>query len=108
MGKIISINEINRAVMEGKDDLVFEPVSYTHLDGKRGMRRNHQQKHRISGSWKPVTNSTRQNTTWIFCAQVIPMNAPKWSVICLQMVGWTSSRKIAMGGTPREQEVCRA
>ena len=24
MGKIISINEINRAVMEGKDDLVFE------------------------------------------------------------------------------------
>ena len=57
---------------------------------------------------EPVTNSTRQNTTWIFCAQLIPMNAPKWSVICLQMVGWTSSRKIAMGGTPREQEVCRA
>ena len=24
MGKIISIDEINRAVMEGKDDLVFE------------------------------------------------------------------------------------
>mgnify|MGYP001219946893 FL=1 len=56
-------------------------------DGKRGMRRNHQQKHRISGSWKPVTNSTRQNTTWIFCAQMIPMNVPKWFVICLQLVG---------------------
>ena len=60
------------------------------------------------GLWKPVTSRTRWSITWIFCAQVIPMNAPKWSVICLQMVGWTSSRKIAMGGTPREQEVCRA
>ena len=61
--------------------------------------------HRISGSWKPVTNSTRQNTTWIFCAQVIPMNVPKWLVICLQMVGWTNSRKKSMGGMLREQKI---
>ena len=35
-------------------------------------------------------------------------NVPRWSVICLQMVGWTSSRKKSMGGMQREQEVCRA
>ena len=76
--------------------------------GRYGMRRNHLMNLFTHGLWKPVTSWTRWSITWIFCAQVIPMNAPKWSVICLQMVGWTSSRKIAMGGTPREQEVCRA
>ena len=73
-----------------------------------GMRHSHLMNLFTHGLWKPVTSWTRWSITWIFCAQVIPMNAPKWSVICLQMVGWTSSRKIAMGGTPREQEVCRA
>ena len=76
--------------------------------GRYDMRRNHLMNLFTHGLWKPVTSWTRWSITWIFCAQVIPMNAPKWSVICLQMVGWTNSRKIAMGGTPREQEVCRA
>ena len=43
----------------------------------------------------------------ILC-EVILTNVPRWSVICLQMVGWTSSRKKSMGGMQREQEVCRA
>ena len=46
-------------------------------------RCNMQQKHRISGSWKPVTSWTRRNITWIFCAPGIPMNVPRLSVICL-------------------------
>ena len=91
--------------------LCFSVLSdYAHVlrDWKYGMRRNHLMNLFTHGLWKPVTSWTRWSIIWIFCAQVIPMNAPKWSVICLQMVGWTSSRKIAMGGTPREQEVCRA
>ena len=76
--------------------------------GRCSMHRNRQQKHRMSGLWKPATSWTRRSITWIFCARVILTNVPRWSVICLQMVGWTSSRKQSMGGTPREQEVCRA
>ena len=72
------------------------------------VRCNLRRKRRMNDLQKPATSWIKWSITWIFCARVIPMNVPKWSVICLQMVGWTSSRKQSMGGTPREQEVCRA
>ena len=88
---------------------LFYPITLVSCGaGRCSMRRNHQQKHRMSGLWKPVTSWTRRSITWIFLLPGIPMNAPKWSVLCLQMVGWTSSRKKSMGGMQREQEVCRA
>ena len=45
--------------------------------GRCGMRRNLLTSLFMHGLRKPVTTSTRRNTTWIFCAQVIPMNVPK-------------------------------
>ena len=76
--------------------------------GRYAVRCNLRRKRRMNDLQKPATSWIKWSITWIFCARVIPMNVPKWSVICLQMVGWTSSRKQSMGGTPREQEVCRA
>ena len=45
--------------------------------GRCGMRRSHQQKHRMSGLWKPATVCPGQSISWTFCCKAIPMNEAK-------------------------------
>ena len=45
--------------------------------GRCSMRRSHQQKHRMSGLWKPVTSWMRWNIIWIFSLPATLMNAPR-------------------------------
>ena len=46
-------------------------------NGRCSMRRSHQQKHRMSGLWKPVTSWMRWNIIWIFSLPATLMNAPR-------------------------------
>lgn len=57
--------------------------------GRCGMRRNLLTRLFMHGLRKPVTTSTRQNTTWIFCALGIPTNVLKWCSGRWRTANWT-------------------
>ena len=57
--------------------------------GRCDMRRSYLTSLFTHGSWKPVTSSTRRNTTWIFCAPGVPLNAQKSFSSRWQTANWT-------------------
>ena len=72
--------------------LCFSVLSdYAHVlgTGRCGMRRSYLTSLFTHGSWKPVTSSTRRNTTWIFCAPGVPLNAQKSFSSRWQTANWT-------------------
>ena len=57
--------------------------------GRCGMRRNLLTSLFMHGLQKPVTTSTRRNTTWIFCAPGVPLNAQKSFSSRWRTANWT-------------------
>ena len=73
---------------------LFCPITPAYCGtGSCGMRRSRLTRPFTHGLRKPVTNSTKRNTIWIFCAPGILTNVPKWCSSRWRTASWTGCKE---------------